>query len=74
MGKPLVIGEFATSCSESVDAKKNYQYLYNAGYSGALSWQYNEGGGCADKRWQANQGMSSLNGQSWNGKIRVGVY
>src|SRR5687767_9037413 len=58
--KPLVLGEFATSCSESKDAVKNYQYIYDSGYSGALAWQYNEGGDCSDKRTDMDKGMAAI--------------
>ena len=69
--KPIIVGEFATSCSESKNAANNYKYIYESGYEGALSWQYNEGGDCADKRGQADEGMAAIKDMSSNGKIRI---
>jgi mannan endo-1,4-beta-mannosidase len=69
--KPILMGEFATVCSESKDAVKNYQYLYDNGYVGALSWQYNEGGDCADKRSSSDSGMASIKDMTSHGSIRI---
>nr|ADU33333.1 glycoside hydrolase family protein 5 [Gastrophysa viridula] len=69
--KPIVVGEFATCCSELQDSAKNYQYLYNSGFSGALSWQYNEGGNCADPKSVIDQGMSAIKDYTYNGNVHV---
>ncbi|CAG2119143.1 unnamed protein product, partial [Medioppia subpectinata] len=69
--KALVVGEFATVCSESLNASKNYGQLYDAKYAGALSWQYNEGGDCADKRSVDDIGMTAIKDLTQNGKIVV---
>ncbi|CAG2171133.1 unnamed protein product, partial [Oppiella nova] len=69
--KALVVGEFATVCSESLNASKNYRQLYDAKYAGALSWQYNEGGDCADKRSVDDIGMTAIKDLTENGKIVI---
>jgi hypothetical protein len=41
LDKPLVIGEFsAKGPIKDVDTKQAYQYLFNNGYAGALSWTW----------------------------------
>lgn len=71
LDKPIVVGEFATACSESKDAAKNYQHIYNSGFAGALNWQYNEGGDCSDTRAQADQGMKAISSLTTNGAIKI---
>jgi len=71
--KPLIVGEFSTDCSESKNAAQNYKQLYDSGYAGALDWQYNEGGGCADKQSVSNEGMNTIKDMTTNGKIRVKI-
>ena len=71
LDKPIVVGEFATSCSESNSSVHNYKYLYDSGYNGALSWQYNEGGGCADRKEVINKGMNGIKDLNSNGKIKI---
>ena len=72
LDKPIVVGEFSTPCSESMDPVKNYKYLYiNGSYAGALSWHYKETGDCTDTRVKIDQGMNAIKTLTSNGKIRV---
>jgi len=73
LDKPIIVGEFATSCSESKDSVNNYKYLYDNGYHGALSWQYNEGGDCADHKDVTDRGMNAIKDMTSNGKIRINL-
>jgi len=71
LDKPLVIGEFATVCSELKDSVKNFQYGYNNGYVGILSWQYNAQGDCSDSASSQNTGMSANKNGGSNGAVRI---
>lgn len=68
-----MVGEFSASCSESKNPAKDYKYLYDAGYAGALNWAYIGGpkGGCSDQLSQTVGGISALKGMNSNGKIRI---
>ena len=74
--KPLLVGEFSTVCSESKNPVKNYRYLYESGYAGALAWQEieNEGGkGCSDKKAEADAGMQAVGHLTTHGHVRVKI-
>ena len=73
LDKPVIVGEFSTSCSESKDAVDNYNYVYKSGYNGAMSWQYNEGGECSDHKDAINKGMNAIKDLDSNGKIRFNL-
>ncbi len=46
LDKPVIIGEFAVKCSESKNATQCYNFAFNSGYSGLLSWGYDGNGDC----------------------------
>jgi mannan endo-1,4-beta-mannosidase len=69
LDKPLVIGECASSCSEGETIEQMYQYAYDKGYQGVWSWQYNEGGDCADSQDTQDSGMKLLQGQTGSGIV-----
>nr|B4XC07.1 RecName: Full=Mannan endo-1,4-beta-mannosidase; AltName: Full=Beta-mannanase; AltName: Full=CaMan; AltName: Full=Endo-beta-1,4-D-mannanase; Flags: Precursor [Cryptopygus antarcticus]ABV68808.1 beta-1,4-mannanase precursor [Cryptopygus antarcticus] len=62
--KPLLIGEFASVCSQNEGIQNLYKYAYNNGYNGALTWQFNSGGDCSDTYSNQMYGMQALKGQN----------
>jgi len=73
LNKPLIVGEFSTACSESNNAATNYKLLYDSGYAGALSWQYNEGGDCTEHHQQSHDGMKAIMTMTNNGVVKVTI-
>jgi len=71
LDKPVIIGEFSTDCSESKNATTNFKWGYESGYSGILSWQYNEGGFCSDKQPAQDEGMKAIRDMTSNGVVKV---
>lgn len=71
MTKPIVVGEFSADCAENEGVEYLWAHIYNNNYTGAWSWQYNEGGGCADSRAVHDQGMTSIKGYTHNGIIPI---
>jgi len=69
--KPIVLGEFSADCAENEGVEYLWAHIYNNNYTGAWSWQYNEGGGCADSRAVHDQGMTSIKGYTHNGIIPI---
>lgn len=67
------MGEFSADCAENEGVEYLWSYIYNRSYSGAWSWQYNAGGGCADTRDAQNQGMTLIKGFTHNGNIPVTI-
>ncbi|XP_057369994.1 mannan endo-1,4-beta-mannosidase-like [Daphnia carinata] len=61
--KPLVIGEFSSSCSGGMTIQQMYNYAYANGYQGAWSWHY-AGGYCSDSRATLDLGMQQLKGKN----------
>lgn len=68
-----MIGEFSADCAQNLSVDYLWSYAYNNNYSGAWSWQYNEGGNCSDTRAVQNQGMSHIKGFTHNGYIPVTI-
>lgn len=73
LDKPLVIGEFASVCSQGETPEQLFRYAYDKGYSGALSWQYNAGGDCSDSQDLQNRGMREIQTLSYNGLVNVDI-
>ena len=67
-----MIGEFATVCSESHDSVKNFKYLYDSDYSGALAWQ-EMGDSCSDKSAVVDSGISAIAHLTTHGHIKVNI-
>jgi hypothetical protein len=60
LDKPLVVAEFsAKGPIEGIDPKSAYEYLYNNGYAGALSWTWTNHDGNGGVK-EATPGMKSL--------------
>jgi hypothetical protein len=59
LDKPVIIGEFAVKCSESKNATQCYNFAFNSGYSGLLSWGYDGNGDCSDGSI-ADEGMKAI--------------
>jgi len=77
--KPLLIGEFASVCSENEGIQNLFKYAYNKGYNGALTWHFNGDGDCTDTPNNQLYGLQAL--QGWNdqsngkgGKVPVDIY
>lgn len=71
--KPLVIGEFSSSCAENEGVDALWNYSYNNGYAGTWAWQYNGGGHCSDSPAQHRQGMNRIRHYTHNGRILVNI-
>ncbi|KAI9559836.1 endo-beta-1 [Daphnia sinensis] len=69
LDKPLVVGEFASVCSERNDIGDMFQYVYDNGYQGAWSWHYLEQGECTDSQEAQNFGMIRIKDQNGNGAV-----
>ncbi|XP_046463076.1 mannan endo-1,4-beta-mannosidase-like [Daphnia pulex] len=69
LNKPLVIGEFASVCSQNSDIGNMFQYVYDNGYQGAWSWHYLEQGDCTDSQEAQNIGMTRIKDQTANGAV-----
>lgn len=63
LNKPLVIGEFSSSCSGGMTIQQMYNYAYSNRYQGAWGWQY-AGGYCSDSRATQDLGMQQLKGKN----------
>jgi mannan endo-1,4-beta-mannosidase len=57
--KPLLIGEFASVCSQNEGIQNLFNYAYNNGYSGALT-HFNRDGLCSDTPSNEMYGMQAL--------------
>jgi len=74
LDKPLIIGEFSTKRSCVNDSAQAYKHYYNSGYSGCLSWQYNDhSDNDRDSRDVINHGMESIRHETSNGVISVKI-
>jgi len=73
LNKPVVIGEWATSCAENEGIDTLWDMAYNRGYSGNWVWQYNAGGHCADTQAAQNQGMTRIKNYFNNGIIPINI-
>nr|ADU33273.1 glycoside hydrolase family protein 5 [Callosobruchus maculatus] len=69
--KPFVVEEFSTTNSESHSPVWNYHHIYEGGFGGILSWQYNEEGKWVDSKQSMFEGMSSIRNLTSNGKIDI---
>ncbi|KAK2723828.1 mannan endo-1,4-beta-mannosidase-like [Artemia franciscana] len=74
LGKPIVIGEFASSCSEGESIEQLMEHAYSNGYSGIWTWTYSvHGGGCEDDRATQHRGFNHLRGRTDNGVVNFQV-
>jgi mannan endo-1,4-beta-mannosidase len=73
LDKPLIIGEFASSCSAGESIEALFDHAYNNGYRGALSWQYNAGGECSDDRATQDRGTNHVRSYTQNGRVAIDI-
>ncbi|CAG7726076.1 unnamed protein product [Allacma fusca] len=73
LDKPLIIGEFASVCSQGESIEALFDHAYNRGYRGALSWQFNAGGECSDNRETQDRGFNHIRNYNHNGLVAIDV-
>ncbi|VEN63953.1 unnamed protein product [Callosobruchus maculatus] len=69
--KPYLMEEFSTTNSESHSPSWNYHHIYEGGYVGILSWQYNQWGKWVDSKESMFEGMASIRNLTSHGKIDI---
>ena len=71
--RPLIMGEFSSSCSAGNDVSEMYQYFYENQFDGALGWQMlDEGEGhCSDGKTVTLSGVKHLSERTGNGNIII---
>ena len=75
LDKPLVIGEFSSSCSGENTIEEMYGYLYENKYDGAWAWQlYDDGEGhCSDGKENILNGIAAIQNRTDHGKININL-
>ena len=77
LDKPLVVGEFASVCSEGQSSGDLYLQFYEGNYSGAWIWALRDKGrdysGCADGYQVGQDGMATIAGRSDHGHISINL-
>ena len=75
LDKPLVIGEFSSSCSGGNAIEDMYGYFYENKYDGAWVWQlYDDGEGhCSDGKENALSGIAAIKNRTDHGKIGINL-
>ena len=71
--KPLIMGEFSSSCSAGNSVSEMYEYFYENQYDGALGWQMlDEGEGhCSDGKTVTLNGVNHISDRTDNGVIFI---
>jgi len=71
--KPLIMGEFSSSCSADNSIDEMYEHFYENNFDGALGWQLlDEGEGhCSDGRTVTASGIDHIGSRSDHGQIAV---
>lgn len=69
--KPMIIGEFSQAAGAGMNITKQFEYIYNNGYSGAWSWQANALGKNSDSLETQLKGLRTLKSRSDHGYIQV---
>lgn len=73
LGKPVVLGEYASVCGAGTSLPDLYSYAYEHGYSGGWSWHYVATGECSDTRQQQQEALKTLKDRSDHGLVSFPV-
>jgi len=74
LDKPLVIGEFASVCSQKHTPQQMYKHFYEKDYDGAWAWEmHDDHSHCTDGKDKIFAGTLSIDGRTDHGKIKINL-
>ncbi|KAL7637771.1 UNVERIFIED_CONTAM: hypothetical protein RMT77_011382 [Armadillidium vulgare] len=69
LDKPVLIGEFASSCGAGTSLTDLIEHGYSYGYVGTLSWHWAATGDCSDSRDTQRSALGHLSGRTDHGSV-----